>query len=431
MMATQAKYFLFIFLLTAEMSTATAATINVPDDQLTIQAAIDAASDGDTIIVAAGDYAGFTLNKAVTIQGPNAGTAGAAGTRGAEARIINATISITADGALIDGIEVFRDNADATRGILLQAAATIRNSVFRRDTATTGTVVRGIEVAVGTSGFTVENNLFTGNPDGGLFGGHRTWNNCIYSNISPDNITASISNNTFDVCRTALNFDGFSPNLAVNNNTFLRNGTHIAFGGTAGGNPPPPAGSYTLTGNNFGIDFANPITSLPSAIINNSNVEDTFSLDLIGNNFGGVATGALTTEQKGAIEARMYHRGRSGREGVANFAAGEQVVVAGLTTVASAIEAATPGDNITIFSTDPYDETITTDGGATCANPFTLSNEGGGAITLTFDASITTPFLLLAPGSTITVVPDTLLCAAVTPPASVGGFAEPLFPAAP
>jgi len=45
-----------------------AATINVPGDQPTIQAAIAFASSGDTIEVAAGTYFGATVNKAVTIQ---------------------------------------------------------------------------------------------------------------------------------------------------------------------------------------------------------------------------------------------------------------------------------------------------------------------------------------------------------------------------
>ena len=45
-----------------------AATINVPGDYATIQAAVDAASSGDTIVVAAGTYFGATVSKAVTIQ---------------------------------------------------------------------------------------------------------------------------------------------------------------------------------------------------------------------------------------------------------------------------------------------------------------------------------------------------------------------------
>jgi len=402
-----------------------------------IQAAIDAANPGDTITLAAGDHLGFKLNKAVTIQGPNVGTPGDC-TRAPEARIFNATVNITADGAVLNGVEVFRDNADDTRGVLLQAAATIQNSVFRRDATATGTVVRAVEVAVGTADFTVSNNFFTGNDAGGYFSGHRTWNNCFYANIDPATIAATITNNTFDVCRSAMNFDGFSPNVAVNNNTFLRAGTHIAFGGVTSGTPAPPAGSYTLTGNNFDINFADP-SSLPSAIINNSNVANTFVLDLQGNTFGGIPTGTLTPAQKVAVEARMFHKGRSGREGFVNVVTGEQVVVAGLTTVQAAIDKANPGDEITIFydtTATPYTEAVTAPAGVNCGNAFTLTSVGAGDITLTSGDS----FFELDPSSNIT---SAAACAVTPPPgggggsggggfgsgsSSVGGIAKPLFP---
>lgn len=67
-----------------------------------IQAAIDAATAGDTITVAAGTYTeNITVNKAVTIQGANAGIAAGAspGTRGAET-VVDGGFIVNASGPL-------------------------------------------------------------------------------------------------------------------------------------------------------------------------------------------------------------------------------------------------------------------------------------------------------------------------------------------
>jgi hypothetical protein len=75
-----AKYRIFCFLVLSVFifsSVVLAATIHVPADQSTIQAAIDAASNGDTILVADGTYTGAgnkDLNfngKAITVQSEN------------------------------------------------------------------------------------------------------------------------------------------------------------------------------------------------------------------------------------------------------------------------------------------------------------------------------------------------------------------------
>ena len=87
---------------------AAAATINVPGDYSTIQAAIDAASAGDTIIVAAGTYVGFTVNKDVTLLGARHDVDPDGSTDRGDESVITGQVTFTSEGngATLNGFKL-------------------------------------------------------------------------------------------------------------------------------------------------------------------------------------------------------------------------------------------------------------------------------------------------------------------------------------
>ncbi len=301
----------------------------------TIQSAIDDATtfDGHTIKVWAGSYTeNITVNKALSINGPNVLSAGTSNARAPEAILLNGSLSVTTSGtAVVSGFHISQTNNSADVFLLGgSSATTIENNIFERNGTTAGQMVRAITTSDGSGVKTIKNNLFTGNTSGGLFSGHLTWQSAMYVNGA--NSTVSIEGNTFKNVRAALNLDDFQANISVLGNIFENSGTYISFGGTI-----PTQGSHTLGVNNF----KTPV----STFMNLSNVNPNFRINIASSNYNGVPfPNDLATLF--AIESTMFHRGRSGRNGLVTFVNGKEYVVAGLTTIQSAVDYGSVNDAI-------------------------------------------------------------------------------------
>jgi Ca2+-binding RTX toxin-like protein len=127
----------------------------------TIQEAVDAAGDGDTIVIAPGTYReNVIVDKDVTILGPNQGMAGAA-VRGAEA-IVDGLVTISADGVTIDGLKFVGRGPTPQGGMetlwVLADGFTVTNSVFSAEVPANS----ALSTAQFITGLDISNNLVQG-----------------------------------------------------------------------------------------------------------------------------------------------------------------------------------------------------------------------------------------------------------------------------
>jgi hypothetical protein len=113
----------------------------VVGDGMSIQAAVDAASDGDTVHVIAGTYSEtVTVDTAnLTLEGPNAGTAADSSNRGDEATI-EGQVVLSADGVVLDGFDVSPPPAGSN-----QEGEAVRISSSPDDVVVRNNVVRDFE----------------------------------------------------------------------------------------------------------------------------------------------------------------------------------------------------------------------------------------------------------------------------------------------
>ncbi|MEM7263484.1 MAG: right-handed parallel beta-helix repeat-containing protein [Planctomycetota bacterium] len=157
-------------------------TLSVPDEYPTIQLAIDAAVDGDTVAIAPGTYDEniSTLGKEITVLG----------TGGAEVTTIDGSLPLTTVGStvllssgsteatIIDGLTIRGGIGTPSfygqtgGGVFISGAGTIRNCIVEDNTAFVGA---GIAALNSTGTVTVDNCIVRSNvaadPGGGLIAG--------------------------------------------------------------------------------------------------------------------------------------------------------------------------------------------------------------------------------------------------------------------
>jgi hypothetical protein len=202
----------------------------------TVQAAVDAASDNNTILVSTGTHTeNVTItDKALTLVGANHGTDGA-GSRAAES-IILGRVSVTGSKAVsFDGLEFRADATTGTTGhgnaaLQLHGSGTylVHNSLFYSDFVGGNVEATGIQLDTTVSGaVTIDGNSFTGS-HASLFSG-ASWQRGIWSDGTSSDL--DITHNTFANVRSAINLDGYNDATHdVSNNVFASAGSGISVG---------------------------------------------------------------------------------------------------------------------------------------------------------------------------------------------------------
>jgi len=205
-----------------------------------IQAAINAASDGDTIIIDAGNYdEDPVVNKSLTIQGPQAGASGAnrdpANSAG-EANILG-NVTITAEGNVtIDGVRIVNDTPG---GVSLDIVSTGTTGHVFTNSIIFSTIQGGnqgdiaIAVRPGATGTTT----ISANAISGAFTGAfstASFERGIFFDGGGRDLF--VSDNLFERTRTAINLDmAGDSEVTVAGNTFRTAGTGIAVSQDADG----------------------------------------------------------------------------------------------------------------------------------------------------------------------------------------------------
>ncbi len=126
-----------------------AGQVNVPSQYGTIQSAVNAAQAGDTIVIAAGRYADMntvTINRPLTLRGPNFNISPNTGTRVPEARVMGVTrfrLAANVCSVIIEGLS-FESISGTGQGVIQSFPGVSNNIIIQRNRIVNTTQVSGV-----------------------------------------------------------------------------------------------------------------------------------------------------------------------------------------------------------------------------------------------------------------------------------------------
>lgn len=348
-------------------------TINVPADQPTIQAALDAAVAGDTVVVAPGtyvenlDFAGKDV-ALVTSGGAAATTLDANGSTGVQigpagsiagftitgaSEYFGAAIEVHGAGSVISR-NVFEDNAQRAGGYGAaiggnNASPIVERNLFRRNSCDSQ-FLSGVVAFVNSSSPRIQSNVFVDNP-------------CRAINMTlPVGPTPVVVNNTLVGNAVGIRVDGrvstsahtYRNNIVVDNDV----GLQVDFG------PAPPWDHNLVFGNT--VDFS----GVPSQTGTNGNLSSTPSfVDAAGHDFRlQTGSAAIDAGSNVAIPATDFAGGARSLDGngdgeaVADIGAFEAPVTAdvsppAITAPNMVVDATAPSGAPVVYAVSVTDDT--------------------------------------------------------------------------
>jgi len=258
-----AKLILTALLILVSSSFAYSATIEVPKDYTTIQAAIDAAVKGDTVLVAPGTYVENIDFKGKAITVTSSGGAGVTVIDGNQTGSVIIFQHSEGLDSVLDGFTVINGKGLYVGGILCSSSSpTIMNNTITGNTAGAGGASGGIWCTFSSP--TIMNNTISGNTaDNG--GG-------IYCDTSSPTITHNIiTGNSCIFSAGGGIICNFTSSPAISNNIITENSAGYAGGGIGCSNSSSPTiTNNTITGNSAGYEGGGIWCMSSSPIITNT-----------------------------------------------------------------------------------------------------------------------------------------------------------------